>query len=627
MSYGIKNFCMNVAYLCTGEPGRFVKKDSIDLKHRNLWKTRVTMRSILQNRARCNLSESASLQTRKETSDFQVFVDLNLKKSPQPDENKNVACNDDGRKKDRKMGRQKMTSGPGQNIWKIAFTLAWIYCLIFAGGTQIFDLPSAVSEAKAADTGWINVGTATNDNSFGTMAWANPGNITASDDSVSHVENTYAGSSNSNYLKGTNLGLADGDIPAGATIDGIEVRFEIRDWIDGDPSTVQSCRLVKADGSIGTTDRASDDDIPSSDAYISKGGASDLWGETLSDSDVKDSDFGFVIAVTMPEQWNEANVDNFQVKVYYSAALTPEQEGFRFRNDDGNETGATWLAAQDADISRDKNLNTRLRMLLNATADPASTQYQLEYKKSTDETWSAVGGGSSSEITLVGSTTAVVASGNGDEDIALPSGIAEGDIVLVVAACDSSLNSVGINTAGYTNIEFTDSGSPGNQVAYKIMGASPDSVVNFLQYDGKTTAVVIQVWRGVDTDNPIDQTPELATGTSLDPDSPAYTPVTSGALVFSAGMLDDDVTTLTSGPSGYTNVSYQTGSSSSGNNASAMLASKTWAGGGRPRRLEHLWRRCLACRNVCPATCRRRPADRNCGVRQYNRRGVNHGTA
>ncbi len=61
---------------------------------------------------------------------------------------------------------------------------------------------------------------------------------------------------------------------------------------------------------------------------------------------------------------------------------TIEQEGFRWRNDDGDEDGATWAAAQDTDISAPVSENRRLRVLLNATDDPGSTQFQLEYRLS-----------------------------------------------------------------------------------------------------------------------------------------------------------------------------------------------------------------------------------------------------
>jgi hypothetical protein len=60
-----------------------------------------------------------------------------------------------------------------------------------------------------------------------------------------------------------------------------------------------------------------------------------------------------------------------------------EQEGFRWRNDDGDEDAATWLDTQDTDITAEEGANVRLRILVNASGDPASTPYQLEFKKTT----------------------------------------------------------------------------------------------------------------------------------------------------------------------------------------------------------------------------------------------------
>jgi hypothetical protein len=68
--------------------------------------------------------------------------------------------------------------------------------------------------------------------------------------------------------------------------------------------------------------------------------------------------------------------------VYTSVVL--EQEGFRWRDDDGSESGASWLEDQDVDTTIAKSTNVRLRVLLNATGDPPSTQYQLEYKETSD---------------------------------------------------------------------------------------------------------------------------------------------------------------------------------------------------------------------------------------------------
>ncbi len=63
------------------------------------------------------------------------------------------------------------------------------------------------------------------------------------------------------------------------------------------------------------------------------------------------------------------------------AFATTDQEGYQFRNDDGSETTATWYTSQDANIIRPQNQVTRLRILVDATGDPASVAYQLEAKK------------------------------------------------------------------------------------------------------------------------------------------------------------------------------------------------------------------------------------------------------
>ena len=72
------------------------------------------------------------------------------------------------------------------------------------------------------------------------------------------------------------------------------------------------------------------------------------------------------------------------------SATSIEQEGFRFRNDDGSETTATWKANQDTNITAPKNVNTRLRFVVNSTGDFSATQFQLEYRKSGESTWRKV---------------------------------------------------------------------------------------------------------------------------------------------------------------------------------------------------------------------------------------------
>jgi hypothetical protein len=73
-----------------------------------------------------------------------------------------------------------------------------------------------------------------------------------------------------------------------------------------------------------------------------------------------------------------------------AGSTTLTQEGFRFRNDDGSESAATWLAAQDTNITQPLNTNTRLRVLLDASGDPAAGTYQLEWQKVSEGVWRKV---------------------------------------------------------------------------------------------------------------------------------------------------------------------------------------------------------------------------------------------
>ena len=149
--------------------------------------------------------------------------------------------------------------------------------------------------------------------------------------------------------------------------------------------------------------------------------------------------------------WADNNVADAQITDWAGGNLTSatlEQEGFRWRDDNGSETGASWLAAQDAQISRVISTNTRLRMLVNATSDPASSQYQLEYKLSTDAAYrkvEAAGGGS----IAFGAIGTVTTSGTTAPTVAYPAGIASGDL-LVLAVANRPNSSTPSTPSGWT---------------------------------------------------------------------------------------------------------------------------------------------------------------------------------
>jgi hypothetical protein len=70
---------------------------------------------------------------------------------------------------------------------------------------------------------------------------------------------------------------------------------------------------------------------------------------------------------------------------------TAEQEGYRWRDDNGSESGASWLDSQDTDITRNPTTNTRLRAIVNTAHKIEARGYGIEYRKVGDTNWHKIG--------------------------------------------------------------------------------------------------------------------------------------------------------------------------------------------------------------------------------------------
>lgn len=110
-------------------------------------------------------------------------------------------------------------------------------------------------------------------------------------------------------------------------------------------------------------------------------------------------------------------------------------------------------------------------------------------------------------------------------------------------------------TAAYQGSDFLDT-----VCGYKFMGTSPDSSVVINGSGDSLTAagLAVMVFRGVDTTTPIDVTTPARntnTGSTIQPDSPAITPVTANAALIAmgatAGALGISPSDEPTPPSGY----------------------------------------------------------------------------
>lgn len=162
-------------------------------------------------------------------------------------------------------------------------------------------------------------------------------------------------------------------------------------------------------------------------------------------------------------------------------------------------------------------------------------------------------------FSLVGENSHNISGGSGSNALTLPGPPAANDIVLVFHGTGgASFVGIGIETdQSYTFLVNKPAGAnPGKEMAYKVMGATPDTEVNVTAHASVDSNCVIQVWRGVNTTTPIDNSISSDTsGTTGMPDPPSHTTVTAGCLRVVFGITDEGANEPTSpaAPAGYSN--------------------------------------------------------------------------
>lgn len=157
-------------------------------------------------------------------------------------------------------------------------------------------------------------GTVIDDSSYGTEAWSNPSNATASDNSYAIVSIVGAGALSSHYLKATNFGFT---IPSTATVVGITVTKE--GYFSGSGGGNSNARLVKG----GTPSGDVKINGFGAESVITVGNSSDMWGLTLTPDDVNASDFGVVLYTDMFAGSNcSIGIDHITITVTYNDSIT-----------------------------------------------------------------------------------------------------------------------------------------------------------------------------------------------------------------------------------------------------------------------------------------------------------------
>jgi len=175
------------------------------------------------------------------------------------------------------------------------------------------------TSAPIPQDAWYFSGAASNDTSYGSLAWSNPGNAVAEDGSFATL--TLSGTTATNYLRATNFGF---DIPASATIDGIEFWvLRSRSSSGSGNARDNSVRLVKGGTVVGNNKAYTSTNWGTGLDWIGYGGGNDLWGTTWTPADINASNFGAVFAAAGAAAGASrvANVDAVTIVVHYTAPL------------------------------------------------------------------------------------------------------------------------------------------------------------------------------------------------------------------------------------------------------------------------------------------------------------------
>lgn len=93
--------------------------------------------------------------------------------------------------------------------------------------------------------------------------------------------------------------------------------------------------------------------------------------------------------------WTGTATEQIRFSLVLPPAITytAEAEGYRWRNDDGSESAATWRQSQDTADSVAPETTVRLRVLVNYTGDPGSVAHTLQVRRvgDSDSTWETIG--------------------------------------------------------------------------------------------------------------------------------------------------------------------------------------------------------------------------------------------
>ncbi len=145
--------------------------------------------------------------------------------------------------------------------------------------------------------------------SGGTIAWANPGNITTNDNNFATATVSAPVNPGSHFLQASNFGFA---VAAGSTVTGIQVEIKgFQSSVNAENIEVQLSRGLGS--GIGNVKFIP---WPTSNSFVSLGDTSDLWGWSPTIADVNSTPFGCIIFANTNAATATFSVDFVRITVF-----------------------------------------------------------------------------------------------------------------------------------------------------------------------------------------------------------------------------------------------------------------------------------------------------------------------
>lgn len=158
-------------------------------------------------------------------------------------------------------------------------------------------------------------GTGANFNDGGNVAWSNPTNIQGDTTSTAATATGFtANGQTSQRLRASNFGF---ELPTGAVVNGIIVSVE-QQSANNNRNGWHTVELLKSGSESG--DNKSDSSAINGKTIKSFGANNDLWGNSLTYSDVNNSGFGVSLKIVRNSNSTTTSIFRVEITVYYTTA-------------------------------------------------------------------------------------------------------------------------------------------------------------------------------------------------------------------------------------------------------------------------------------------------------------------